>query len=254
MIAQATHQKIYDAAMADIGQYYFVAHQLLKDAGVFIQVLFSSDEQLILLFRRSGTLHIVVKGSCIDDANACWLQKQLEQNQWKQIVCTRLAFMSIVSRMPSLSFRKGSFIAKCSPLDWNDSEAIWQTRTLSDADLSNTVSLYKEVFKGFPSQAYMSEKLKHKRGRGVCVQEDDTLLSVAQSDFETEHCAIVVGVATAPAMQGRGLGKACMLDLCRQLMHEGKTVFLIYENLIAGKLYDHLGFKVYDRLYHIERR
>lgn len=54
--------------------------------------------------------------------------------------------------------------------------------------------------------------------------------------------AVIGAVATLPAARGRGYASACVLTLTRQLMGEGRRVFLSPKNGRAFQLYAGLGF------------
>jgi predicted GNAT family acetyltransferase len=122
---------------------------------------------------------------------------------------------------------------------------------LNDNHLPEVVSLYQLVFKSFASQAYMEEKLAVKRGRAVGLFMDHQLVAVAQSDYEDKGKAVVVGVATHPDYQGMGYGRACLEALVDQLLSAQMTLYLQYDSPTAGKLYESMGFKPFDRVYYV---
>lgn len=61
-----------------------------------------------------------------------------------------------------------------------------------------------------------------------------------------EDRAMVVGVATAKSYRKQGRVSRCLTTLCSDVMAEGKSLCLFYDNPEAGKIYHRLGFKTID--------
>jgi predicted GNAT family acetyltransferase len=99
----------------------------------------------------------------------------------------------------------------------------------------------------------MEERIKSGRGRGLCIRRNGKIVAVAQSEFEMDTSALIVGVATDPASQGKGLGSTCVEALCSQLLKEGKDLYLQYDNMDAGRIYERLGFRPFDQVKHYEK-
>lgn len=55
--------------------------------------------------------------------------------------------------------------------------------------------------------------------------------------------AMIVGVATHQAFREQGLASRVMAQLCADLLHEGKSLCLFYDNPHAGVIYKRLGFQ-----------
>lgn len=53
---------------------------------------------------------------------------------------------------------------------------------------------------------------------------------------------MIVGVATHPAHRRKGLATQLLIRLCEDLLSEGKTPCLFYDNPEAGSIYRRLGF------------
>jgi predicted GNAT family acetyltransferase len=148
-------------------------------------------------------------------------------------------------------FEEGAYLSKLDKnhiLSQNTNK--YHIRPISVEDLDLIVELYKQVFESFAPKEVMEKKLAEKRGRGVCIEIDGKIGSVAQSDFETKDGALIVGVATAKEYRGQGLGTECLKFLCNNLQKEGKDLFLQYHNLDAEGIYNRLGFKKIDQVIH----
>lgn len=103
------------------------------------------------------------------------------------------------------SYRGGAYLSELGKDSNIESIDNRNVHKLEIEDLDRVVSLYQEVFSSFASLETMEEKLKSNRGRGVFIEEDGEILSLAQSEFEMDNGALIVGVATRPELQGQGL-------------------------------------------------
>jgi predicted GNAT family acetyltransferase len=54
---------------------------------------------------------------------------------------------------------------------------------------------------------------------------------------------MIVGVCSHPEKRNQGLASLCMEALCHDILAEGKTLCLFYDNPKAGSIYKRLGFK-----------
>jgi len=52
----------------------------------------------------------------------------------------------------------------------------------------------------------------------------------------------VIGVATDKIYRNKGYARACLLNVCREILLDGKTIVLFYDTPDAGKLYKSIGF------------
>ncbi|HHX11607.1 MAG TPA: GNAT family N-acetyltransferase [Clostridiales bacterium] len=92
-----------------------------------------------------------------------------------------------------------------------------------------------------------AHKIRTKAGRIYYMDnEQGEVVTVAQTTAENSKSAMVVGVATAEAYRKQGRVSRCLTTLCNDVMEEGKTLCLFYDNPDAGKIYHKLGFKTID--------
>lgn len=73
------------------------------------------------------------------------------------------------------------------------------------------------------------------------------MCTVAQTTAENSKSAMVVGVATRKDCRGKGLMSQCLSKLCRDVLAEGKSLCLFYDNPKAGRVYHKLGFVSIDK-------
>lgn len=92
-------------------------------------------------------------------------------------------------------------------------------------------------------------------GRIYYINNDEgEMISVAQTAAENSTSAMVVGVATLKEYRGNGLMSRCLSKLCADVMAEGKTLCLFYDNPKAGHIYHSLGFKSIDNWMMLTKR
>jgi len=100
---------------------------------------------------------------------------------------------------------------------------------------TNSVERIKKVISSKSGRIYFIEDEKGK------------LLTVSQTTAENSKSAMVVGVATRQEHRGKGLMSQCLSKLCYDVLLEGKTLCLFYDNPKAGSVYHSIGFKSIDK-------
>lgn len=121
---------------------------------------------------------------------------------------------------------------------------------MSDPDIGASYSL-DEMIK------QIDERIKDGYSRSYCMYDGESLIAQASTGAEESGVATIAYVITEPNYRGRGLGKAIVGHLAKELMNEGFDVFLIYYSDEAGRLYLNHGFKNvcrYGKLYKIISR
>ena len=104
-----------------------------------------------------------------------------------------------------------------------------------------------EEFERPSTKKEIEDRIEEKSGRVYFIEDSEgNMLSVAQTTAETSQSAMVVGVATAKGYRNRGLMSACLSKLCRDVLSEGKTLCLFYDNPKAGSVYLGMGFEPVD--------
>lgn len=246
---KAERQTVYEKALCDPVRHYFIALSLKKVPSPYKEVLVSEDGACWVLFRKSGGVQLLVD----TPVGYSHIARLLNRRQYTEVVCTEAAMTALMAQGLRARVRKGSSIAVLTRDALIEPEKRHATQPLDSTLLEAVEALYRKVFKGFPSSAYMREKLDTLRGRGEVILASGLPVSVAQSDFETQTQAVIVGVATDATALYKGYATSCTYALCHKLITAGKTVGLIYENEQAGRIYKRLGFVEVDHLYHLER-
>lgn len=102
-----------------------------------------------------------------------------------------------------------------------------------------------EEFQSIPqNKNAIINKLKTGSGRIYYIENEEGLIvSKAATSAENSFSAMVVGVATLPEYRYQGLASYCVHRICNDLIGEGKTPVLFYDNPEAGKIYEKIGFE-----------
>jgi len=129
-------------------------------------------------------------------------------------------------------------------------EKEYKIKIAKESDAERVYNLIEEIdeFTGFGNSIdRIKHKIKTKTGRIYYIEDNKGIMvSVAQTTAENSKSAMVVGVATLKEYRGRGLMSQCLSQLCKDIMLEGKTLCLFYDNPRAGSIYHKLGFQTID--------
>lgn len=244
---------VYKFAEKDIARNYFILLGLKSEKPVFNKIYgeYIDGELIAILLKRiSGIIQFYAPGEFNKDE----FIKLISTLEYKGLIGPR-SYCDKLFHKDIFRFTKdGAYISK---LEKNSKilpfETSYNMREIRVEDLDEIVELYKEVFTSFAPKSIMEEKLKSKRGRGICIEENGEILSVAQTDFEIDGATIIVGIGTREKHRHKGMATQCLQKLCKDLLGEGKDLYLQYDNLEAGKIYERQGFKIIDQVVHFSK-
>ncbi len=117
---------------------------------------------------------------------------------------------------------------------------------ISIDDFDEVIALRETIreFQSLPgSTAALRHNLESGAGRTNVVRLNGKVVASASSAAENSRSAMIIGVCTEARHRRKGLASACVADLCRTLLAEGKAACLFYENPHAARIYKRLGFK-----------
>ncbi|AIQ53120.1 GNAT family N-acetyltransferase [Paenibacillus sp. FSL R7-0331] len=117
--------------------------------------------------------------------------------------------------------------------------------TVNDVEAVCTLTDQIEEFAGSTENSRKSLRtaLESGTGRTFFAEQDGQVIAVASTTAENSLSAMIVGVATHPDYRGRGLAGNMVAQLCADLLAEGKSLCLFYDNPQAGVIYERLGFQ-----------
>jgi uncharacterized protein len=113
-------------------------------------------------------------------------------------------------------------------------------------DVSKITYLRSQIteFSGLPDQ---EEKVKEQMIAGVSrtyyIEQNEQFVAAASTVAENSMSAMVVGVCALPEYRQMGYATQLMNALCKDVLQEGKTLCLFYNNPKAGSIYHRIGFE-----------
>lgn len=247
----AEYERLYAFASVDTARNYFILLGLASPKQVFQEVYaqFDSSEviQAALFYRQSGNIQFYAR----DSFEISGFSSVIKTLNFGKLIgpasyCDKFIDKGLFDRV-----EEGAILASLTDMkkqyEYDDHH---QVQALHINDLDEVEALYSGVFENYSKKSVMAEKLRTGRGRGVVIRENGEIISVAQSDFEMRGSALIVGVATKQGYKNKGLATQCLESLCKELMKEGKKLFLQYDNKDAGRIYERLGFVPIDQIKH----
>ncbi|WP_150267997.1 GNAT family N-acetyltransferase [Paenibacillus tepidiphilus] len=89
----------------------------------------------------------------------------------------------------------------------------------------------------------LRQTLQSGTGRTYYVERGGKVVACASTSAENSLSAMIVGVATHPEHRKQGLARRLVAQLCADLLAEGKSLCLFYDNPKAAAIYEELGFR-----------
>ena len=250
-LSKEEYIKAHKFVLNDIARNYFILLAFENKKPFYHQIIgeWGTDKELkaVLLKRKSGNMQFYAK----EDFDIEGFSKWIRNMEFKALISPGSYCDKFLDKGLFTSVKEGAIIAELTSENFYRAEQKkYKIEYITLSDLDEVVRLYEKVFPSFSTKEVMIERLAGGRGRGLCIRMNGEIVSVAQSEFETDKAALIVGVATKPGFQKRGLAMSCVWELSRRLLGEKKDVYLQYDNLDAGRIYSKIGFKPVDQVKH----
>lgn len=117
--------------------------------------------------------------------------------------------------------------------------------TVSDVEvicsLTDTIEEFESSREG--SRINLRKTLESGTGRTYYIERNGQVIATASTSAENSMSAMVVAVATHQAYRGQGFATKVVAKLCSDLISEGKSLCLFYDNPQAGLIYKNIGFQ-----------
>lgn len=115
---------------------------------------------------------------------------------------------------------------------------------IEDVDSINDLKELIEEFDITPSgKESFRQAIATETGRTYFIEMDGKVVASASTTAENSESAMIVGVCTHPDYRRKGYATKCMTVLCNEVLNEGRTLCLFYDNPNAGIIYKSIGFK-----------
>lgn len=119
-----------------------------------------------------------------------------------------------------------------------------QVEQFGPEEATELAEVFNKLFKDSHIEASeLQQALTEKLDRIYGVRVDDNIVSLARSTAECPGLAMLVGVGTLKSFRNLGYAKQSVAKLTADLLAEDKTPCLFYDNPIAAKIYEQLGFE-----------
>lgn len=116
----------------------------------------------------------------------------------------------------------------------------------TEKDVDKIINLRNEIeeFRATGvEKASILNSLKNKTSRYYYIEDESGFISMTASVVETKELAMIGAVCTLPSHRGKGLASLCVNKVCSEMIKEGKTPCLFYDNPNAGEIYKRVGFE-----------
>ncbi|MBM6616543.1 GNAT family N-acetyltransferase [Bacillus suaedaesalsae] len=146
----------------------------------------------------------------------------------------------------NLGRKQVTYFAECKTtenLSSYDDKKLVKKATIEDVDRIIDIRSSIAEFNLLPSaREILIQSMKSNVGRTYYTEDNSIITASASTTAEYSKAAMIVGVCTRKEYRRRGLASNVMEVLFREVLDEGKTLCLFYDNPEAGSIYKRLGF------------
>ncbi len=201
---------------------------------------------LAVILRYFGSYVVYARDSFVEQEVAAFVHERAES--MRSLSGKREVVSRILPHLDCLDSGKVMHFSRLKRLELKQlpiKAAKWQVNVATFEDLGRIALLRSKIFSESKTvvRKMLQQGITQGAGRAYFIEVDNEIAATAQTTAEYESAAMIVGVATAPKYRRRGMATACLYKLCQDLLGEGKSLCLFYENPDAGILYHRLGFE-----------
>ncbi|MFC4803177.1 GNAT family N-acetyltransferase [Neobacillus sp. GCM10023253] len=145
----------------------------------------------------------------------------------------------------SLGKKQVTFFAECLSDDClGDNDVEVKKATIEDVDrIIEHQSSIEEFHIRSDARKMLINAMESNTGRTYYTTRQGVITACVSTTAENSISAMIVGVCTRKENRRQGLATAIMEKLFKDVLAEGKTLCLFYDNPAAGRIYKRLGFK-----------
>lgn len=260
--AQQWLPAIASVVQTDVGRNYFLVLGLRDPEAVYEKIWFVERNMgAVVALRKSGNVQLaVMQDRSLMPEEASAICSLLQELPYKELITTITMSKLLKGGCILGEAHPRSYIGKLRCLEDLGRKPIpalrsgWHIRDLTAVDSADIIQVHQLAFEHYASEKAIHKRLAEGYGRGIGLfDEQGQLLSLLMTECETQTAANIVGVATRPAFQGRGLASYLVYLMSEQLLREGKRPHLMFDNLAAGSIYEAIGYQLYDQTVHFKR-
>lgn len=141
--------------------------------------------------------------------------------------------------------KREMFFAECRHLiSVNQTEHDIKLATIKDVDrILNLRRQIDEFTISKDARKMLIQDIEKGSGRTYFIEKNEKVIACASTAAENTFSAMIVGVCTDKDYRKKGYATAIMQSLIRDVLDEGRTLCLFYDNPAAGRIYKRLGFR-----------
>lgn len=147
----------------------------------------------------------------------------------------------------SLGKRQKTFFCECDNADsMLVSNASIEVKEATIGDVDRIISIRDSIEEFTPNpraKEMLTKAFETKTGRTYFAEINGEMVACASTTAENSMSAMIVGVCTPTGHRRRGYASLVLEKLIYDVLKEGKTLCLFYDNPEAGRIYKRLGFK-----------
>ena len=93
----------------------------------------------------------------------------------------------------------------------------------------------------------INNRIVTKEGIHIFIKDGSEIISHGNTTATTSVNAMIGGIFTVPQYRNKGLASKIVSALAKELLKDGKSACLFFDNEEAGKIYYRLGFENIDK-------
>lgn len=202
-----------------------------------------TEEILAVLLRYEGNYLPYAKGDfdAVELAELIQRDKRFELLSAKQEVAER--FQNLLMFHKTKRYR---FMELNAPMQVSERSGSVTIRKAGIADIEVLLELRRAIPE-FHTPASAGESMRRNLLSGAMrtyiITDGEKVVASASTTAENSRSAMVVAVCTYPVYRNKGYATACLTRLCAEVLAEGKSLCLFFDNPLAGAIYERIGFK-----------
>ena len=145
----------------------------------------------------------------------------------------------------TLGKKQVTFFAEClSDECLSAADVEFKKATIDDVDqIIELRSSIEEFHVRSDAREILIQSMESNTARTYYTEDHGVITSCVSTTAENSLSAMIVGVCTRKEYRQKGLATTIMQKLFQDVLDEGKTLCLFYDNPAAGRIYKRLGFK-----------
>lgn len=139
------------------------------------------------------------------------------------------------------------YYAICRTQTVKTEDKVDQVREIKQSEVGQLINFFQQITEFNDTHTDLAAKQRDMRNghsRSYVFEKNNKLISTASTSFETNDSAMITAVATHPQHTRKGYATTCLSQLLTDVLADEKVPYLLYDNRLAGGVYQALGFEL----------